>query len=109
MRGRSIAEAAGPLRTLFTVGATGPMSDGELLSRYLDGEAESAEQAFKALVDRHGPMVRHVCIAALGDHDDAADAFQATFLVLSRRSGSIGDRSQSGRVHRVREDAYASG
>ena len=89
MRGRSNAEVAGPLRMLFTVGAAGTLSDGELLDRYREGRAEEAEQAFAALVDRHGAMVRHVCNAALGDHHDAADAFQATFLVLSRRSGSI--------------------
>ena len=41
------------------------------------------------MVLRHGPMVLRVCHNVLGDATDAQDAFQATFLVLVRRSGSI--------------------
>ena len=49
----------------------------------------SAEAAFEVLVLRHGPMVLRVCRNLLRDPNDAQDAFQATFLVLVRRSGSI--------------------
>ena len=41
------------------------------------------------LVERHGPMVLHVCRRILGDRHDAEDAAQAVFLVLARQSRSI--------------------
>ncbi|MEW4570993.1 sigma-70 family RNA polymerase sigma factor [Tautonia sp. JC769] len=87
MKNRS--PAATPLRILFTLGAAGSLSDGDLLRRYLDGRADEAECAFAVLVERHGAMVRHVCLSILGNPDDAADAYQATFLVLARRAGAI--------------------
>src|SRR4029077_5390591 len=38
---------------------------------------------------RHGPMVLGVCRRILGDSHEAEDVFQATFLVLVRRTRSI--------------------
>ena len=61
-------------------------SDAELL-RYFLGEGDEA--AFTALVQRHGAMVWQVCRAALGQREDAEDVFQATFLVLARKAGSV--------------------
>jgi RNA polymerase sigma factor (sigma-70 family) len=46
--------------------------------------------AFAALVQRYGPMVLGVCQRLLSDPHDAEDAFQAVFLILVRRAGSIG-------------------
>ena len=47
------------------------------------------ESAFEALVARHGPMVLGVCRQLLRDPNDVDDAFQATFLVLVRKAGTL--------------------
>ena len=65
------------------------MSDGQLLARFTADRDELAEVAFAALVRRHGPMVLRVCQQIIGDRHIAEDAFQATFLILARRAGSI--------------------
>ncbi len=77
------------IQTLFDTGTAGGLSDRQLLERFVSGRDASAEAAFEVLVQRHGPMVLRVCQNVLGDATDAQDAFQATFLVLVRRSGSI--------------------
>src|SRR5262249_4429126 len=64
-------------------------SDGQLLDAYVRGRAEDA---FAALVRRHGPTVWSVCRRVLGDDHDAEDAFQATFLVLCRKAATIRPR-----------------
>src|SRR5438034_901995 len=65
---------------------TGQLADGELLRRFAAGRDEDA---FNELVRRHGPQVLSVCRRVLGDPDAADDAFQATFLVLAGKAGSI--------------------
>jgi RNA polymerase sigma factor (sigma-70 family) len=84
------------LRTLFNLGTIGTLSDGQLLERFATHRGESAELAFAAIVERHGPMVLRVCQSVLGDLHDAQDAFQATFLVLVRKARGLWVRDSLG-------------
>ena len=68
------------------------LSDEQLLDWFLNRDDGSAEVAFRAIVIRHGPMVLGVCRHILNQLQDAEDAFQATFLVLARKAGTIRDR-----------------
>lgn len=69
----------------------GPLSDGQLLERFI---ADRDEAAFEALVHRHGPMVLRVCRHVVGDEHDAEDAFQATFVVLARKAETVEPRER---------------
>jgi HlyD family secretion protein len=76
-------------QTLFDAGTTIGLSDRQLLDRFTSYRDASADLAFEVLILRHGPMVQRVCRNLLSNPDDAQDAFQATFLVLVKRRGSI--------------------
>jgi len=80
------------MRTLFQQGTVAGLTDGELLERYRSRGGQTGELAFAALVERHGAMVLRVCRRILTDPNDAQDAFQATFLVLARKPGSVRSR-----------------
>ncbi len=71
--------------TLFRDGVIGTLSDAQLLDRFVASRRHEAEDAFAAVVSRHGPMVFRVCRRILTDPNDADDAFQVTFLVLRGR------------------------
>jgi RNA polymerase sigma factor (sigma-70 family) len=77
------------LNMLFNAGTIGGLADAQLLERFVSDRDEIAELAFRVLVERHGPMVLRVCRGVLCDEHEAHDAFQATFLVLVRRAGSL--------------------
>jgi RNA polymerase sigma factor (sigma-70 family) len=77
------------VHALLDEGAVGGLSDRELLERYAAQDGATAEPAFASLVERHGPMVLRVCRSVLRDAHEAQDAFQATFLILARKAGSL--------------------
>lgn len=65
-------------------------SDADLLARFL---ATRDEHAFALIVRRHGPMVLGVCRRVTGHHHLAEDAFQAVFVVLAAKAGSVQPRA----------------
>ena len=102
MESGSARSALRQIRTLYTLGTLGALPDDQLLELFLAGDGDSAEDAFAALVDRHGPMVLGVCRRMLLSSHDAEDALQATFLILARRAASIGRREKlAGWLHGV--------
>jgi RNA polymerase sigma factor (sigma-70 family) len=85
-------------RLIRAEGASDP-TDAGLLRQFV---ARREQTAFAALVERHGPMVLGVCRRLLRNEADTEDAFQATFLVLARKAGSIrAGESLGGWLHRV--------
>ena len=73
-----------PAPILKLLSATVAESDADLLGRFV---ATRDEPAFTELVRRHGPAVYRVCRRLAGPSAD--DAFQAAFLVLACRAGSV--------------------
>jgi RNA polymerase sigma factor (sigma-70 family) len=73
------------LRTMIVPAGAGDQTDRQLLEQFA---TQRDETAFATLVHRHGPLVWGVCRRLL-HHHDAEDAFQATFLVLARKAGTI--------------------
>jgi DNA-directed RNA polymerase specialized sigma24 family protein len=89
----------GLIQHLFDRGTWTGLSDARLLERFVTGRDESA---FAALVARHGALVLNTCRAVLKDPDAADDAFQATFVLLFRKAGSIRGHDALGAwLHRV--------
>jgi RNA polymerase sigma factor (sigma-70 family) len=84
------------IETLFDAGAIGEPTDRQLLERFNSRDRKAAELAFTTLVKRHGPMVFRACRAILHDLHASEDAFQATFLVLSRKAPGLWVRGSLG-------------
>ncbi|HEY1186219.1 MAG TPA: sigma-70 family RNA polymerase sigma factor [Gemmata sp.] len=68
-------------------------TDESLLTEFV---AHRTDDAFTAIVNRHGPMVLGVCRRMLRNDADADDAFQAVFLVLVRKAELVRPRSRLG-------------
>jgi RNA polymerase sigma factor (sigma-70 family) len=77
------------IRRLVVNGAMTDWTDGQLLRTLATPQREVA---FALLLRRHGPMVWGLCRRLLVNWHDAEDAFQATFLILSRRAACIRKR-----------------
>jgi RNA polymerase sigma factor (sigma-70 family) len=87
------------IRGLLGLGPASPSADAELLARFV---LEEDETAFAALVERHAPLVWGVCRRVARDAHAAEDAFQATWIVLTRKAHSLRDGvSLPGWLHRV--------
>src|SRR5262245_1555911 len=87
------------VRALLGTADLEPLSDSELLHRF---NVTRDDGAFAALVRRHTPLVlgtaRRVCPRLA----DAEDVFQAAFLTLCRKAGSVQcDGSLAPWLHRV--------
>jgi RNA polymerase sigma factor (sigma-70 family) len=89
MTGGRLSDLVQYLQRIARHDGDGEAADGQLLEQYV---ARRDEAAFAVLVRRHGPLVWGVCRRVLHHVQDAEDCFQATFLILARRAGSIGKR-----------------
>jgi RNA polymerase sigma factor (sigma-70 family) len=95
-----VAERA--IRQESTRDVDGAPPDEVLLAQFIDGEGFASEDAFRLLVERHGPRVLGICRHILDREHDSEDAFQATFLALARNGASIRERcALAGWLHEV--------
>ena len=75
------------------------MTERQLLKSFVTA---NDPEAFRVLIERHGPMVLAVCRTVLREQHDVEDAFQDTFLVLAKRAGTIKHHESIGPwLHRV--------
>jgi RNA polymerase sigma factor (sigma-70 family) len=81
------------LKQAMAAEALAPCSDRELVERFCSSRDDDA---FRAIIERHGPMVFQVCRRVLAAPADVEDAFQATFLVLVRRGHTIRQQASLG-------------
>src|SRR5262245_45253870 len=81
------------LRQLIGAAPAADRTDAQVLEEFARLHSEAA---FTTLVQRYGPLVLGLCQRVLRNGHDAEDAFQATFLVLARRAGSIRKQSSVG-------------
>ena len=74
------------LRCLAPAAGAPEPGDQELLERFVSARDPDA---FAALLNRYGQLVRTVARRVLRHEQDADDVFQATFLVFASRASSI--------------------
>jgi RNA polymerase sigma factor (sigma-70 family) len=74
------------IQRLTGTSADGVLTDRDLLQRFV---RQCEEDAFAALVQRHGALVLNVGRRLLHSEQDAEDVFQATFLLLARKASTV--------------------
>src|SRR5271170_4119821 len=84
-----ISQFVQSLRTLLDPARHETAPDGQLLARWA---TDRDPRAFAALVWRHGGIVWRAGRGILRSREDAEDVYQATFLVLARKAGSLKGR-----------------
>jgi RNA polymerase sigma factor (sigma-70 family) len=82
----TLGAALRQINHLLAAGTITGFSDAQLLERFVFRHDAAA---FEALVAHHGPMVLSVCRGILNDPNEAEDAFQATFLILVKKSRTL--------------------
>src|SRR5262245_47815831 len=87
---RTFGAVVRELRGLAETHHAQALSDDQLLARFA---SQHEEAAFAALMHRHGRLVWCVCRNLLGHHQDAEDAYQATFLILALNADRIRNQS----------------
>src|SRR5262249_4986269 len=99
MQGTQPDSVLGLIRKVTETESTRSLADGQLLERFVN---ERDEAAIRAVLRSHGPMVWRLSRRILQNEHDAEDAFQATFLVLSKQAVSLGrHESLVGWLYRV--------
>jgi RNA polymerase sigma factor (sigma-70 family) len=83
---RPFAHLFRQIRRLAGVRNAETIGDAALLERFV---YQRDEAAFELLVHRYAPLVLGLCRRVLRDVHAADDAFQATFLILARKAGTI--------------------
>ncbi len=66
------------------------VTDAELVERHLAGD----RRALAEIHERYSTRIHDLCRAMLGSPEDAADAYQDTFLVAARRLDGLRDRER---------------
>ena len=91
-----------PFRLLAASPTGDHVPDTDLLGRFV---RDRDPAAFELLVRRHAAAVWIACRQVCRSEPDAEDAFQAAFLVLSRKAGSVRGPCVGGWLHRVAVNA----
>jgi|SRR6266850_21453 len=75
------------------------MNDAQLLQRFAE---QNSEAAFRALMERHLPLVFGTARRMTGDNAPAQDIAQTVFILLARKGNRLGPNTiLSGWLHRT--------